>query len=547
MSILTLDSRPTPLFLQTRAATSTIAKAAGFDAAAGTRVIEDITEDVVALLQRLQQDAPAGTHPSVPMAVNLRRPDTASLQQGPLEVGRPLTPEAALNAQLGQLLQTIDDSGLDRLRQRLATHRAALAVRQNHAERLSSEQKAALGELQNAEAALESALGEAEQARDKVQKQREKVAGYERELQAMAADDPNRPALESRLASARQQLGRDEARFERATNKALDAGRTVDRASARFNTTQGTVDRFNAGGVLRLEPPAERLTASAKLQELLARLSVVMSDHSLEKLKNDSQVLMKQLEARDAENIERARKHAEEQERAADAEQKTGCAGKILNWIKAALATVASVVVIAVGALTANPMIVAGGVMGLALSIDYAVQLATGFSVVGKLTEVIGQGISSVLKTFGVDEALADTIGNIAATIVVTVAIILASIAVGNGAGAVQSMTRLASLAQQAAQVIQVIGQTVGLAGDITRGAGQIVVANIMINVAELMAAIESHLFASDIIRDMLEKIGDAVSALDRTALDLVRQMGQVTQEQTATAKQVLHNLRTTA
>ncbi len=544
MSVLLIEPRSTPLALQTQSAAATISKAVGFGHVIGADVIDRISHEVLQTLGR-QGTAAAGSPEQRP--VQLRTPDLARLQAYTTRDGaRALSPEALMMALVGDLQQSLDETGLERLRQRHAGHRAAMTARIVVAERLIAERKAASDALDGALSNLDQALTGEEAARDEVETLRDRIESLEQALRDLPGDDPRRTEYEQQLRAARAALPGAQGRQEQAEIKVLAASHALDQASGRLDATQGDADRFNVGSVLRVETH-DGLSASEVLRVLLARLSASVAKFADNKRKGDSEILLKELQARDAANIERARKHAEELERAREAEQKTGCIGKIFNWVKAAVAVVASVVVTGIGVLTANPMMVAAGVMGLALSVDYVVQLATGFSLVGKLTEYIAKGVSGVLQAFCVDASLADTIGNIVAIIVVTAAIVAASLATGNAAAAGQSATRLVTLAQQVAQVMQVIAQVAGLAGSVTHGVGQIMVANIQINIAELMAAIESHLFASDVFRDMLAKVAEAAVAIDQTALDMIRQMGQVTQNQTATDLHVLQHIRTTA
>lgn len=539
-----VHSRPTPLALQTQSFAATINKAAHFGHAVSADVIDRISREVLQLLGR-QWSAAVNSLEQGP--VQLRTPDVARLQAYTASDGvRALSPEALLMTLVGDLRQSLDESGLERLRQRHAGHRAAMTARINVAERLIAERQAASDALDGALSDLDQALSGEEAARDEVKTLRDRIELLEQTLRDLPGDDPQRTEYEQQLRAARAALPGAQERQQQAEAKVLAVGHALDEASGRFDAKRGEVDRFNAGSVLRIETP-DRLTASAQLQALLAKLSASVAEFAESKRKDESEILLKELQARDAANIERARKHAEEQERAREAEKKTGCIGKIFNWVKAAVSLAVSVAITVVGAVTLNPVMIAGGVVGLLFSVDYVVQLATGFSVVGKLTEYIAKGISAALQGFGVEANLADTISNIVAQIVVTAVIILVSLLTGNAAVAAQNVTRVVALAQQAAQVMQVIAQIAGLAGSITHGVGQIMVANIQINIAELMAAIESHLFASDVFRDLLAKVVEAAVTIDQTALDLIRRMGQVTENQTATDLHVLQHIRTTA
>lgn len=301
--------------------------------------------------------------------------------------------------------------------------------------------------------------------------------------------------------------------------------------------------------MLSPRPDQSARGAAETLQKLITQLSIIGADVALNQLKNETEMLMAALKAREAENLERARKHEAEQQRARDAEKKTGCAGKILKWVSAAV----SVVVMAVGVLTFNPAIIAVGVVGMLMTIDSMVGESTGFSIMGKLTGLVSSGISAALTTFGVSASLARQIADIAAVVVIAVAVIAMMVLAGNVGGALQAVmaaqnvTRAMDAARVAVEVLQAIGQLISTAASITVGVGQIIVAGIMIDIAKLLAAMEDSIFGSEILRDMLEKVRDSADALYRTSLDLIRQMGSVIQDNADTGKAIIAHTRSHA
>lgn len=541
MSSVSIPSASIPLALRSSGRESTVQQAAGFGQILSADAVAKLEAKVAAALA--SHAAAAGNNAVAQRGgerVALRQPDPAVVRQGLDGSARQLTPEAMLIISAGQLMRTASEGGLEKMLQRLAGFRAQQAMRASQGERLAAALQAALADADAAEAALRSAAGEAESAQASAEAARDEAARVQAELDAMAPDDPARASKQAELAAARQQARAAEGRLEQAAAKLLDAGRQLDVALQQVDQQRREADVFN--GVqpqLRLDT-REDISASARLQTLIALLSRIMSDFSLDKLKNESEALMEQLRARQADNLERARKFEEEQQRARDAEKKTGCAGKIFGWIKAALGTIASVAVLAVGILTVNPAIIAGGVLGLALSVDYMVQLGTGFSVMGKLTEALGSLVSKALMAFGVDESTARMIGNVVATIAIMVAIVAAMIATGGTSGA----TGIVKLAEVGGLVMNVVAQVFGLAGQTAQNVGQLLVANIQIDMQKLLAAIEKSVFGSEVLRDMLEKLREAVASLDRGALDLMKQMGQVLAEDAATSRQVISHMR---
>lgn len=524
-----------PLILQREAHASTIAQAAGFAPAHTIDAVDGVGAKLLAILKAMPSLSGHVADGAVPVAL-----------QAPRQ-GSELTPEALLTRLMARLQQHLGDNNIENLRQRLASYTGEMRARAASGQRLAAAWDAQRAKADAALGDLEAATDDATQAQAGAEAARDEVVRLRTELEGMDPEHPDYAAKQEALGAARQQAGLAEAELQRAAGVMFDTQKQFDHAMSELDGQRRQIAVFNAGQPVVLTPPAEDMTASARLQLLILRLSELIGDHSLDKLKNESAALMEALRARQAQNQERARKHEEEQQRARDAESKTSCAGKVLGWVKVAVAAVASAVVIGVGVLTMQPWVVAGGVLGMAFTVDMAVKQATGFSVIGKLTEVIGDVIAKALIGLGVSESKAKLIANILATIVVAVLIIAASVATGNAAGAVQGLTAMATLAQQAARIMQVIAEVIGLAATITVGVGQIIVANLMVNIAELLAAIEKSLLGSEVLHELLETLREVVADMDQASLALVRQMSDAVSDETATAQQVIANMRTTA
>jgi len=552
--LTTLPARPTPLIVRQEGNEKTIQHAAGF----GLGKAAEAAERIAAAAEKAAQDmyrqfaasasvptsrtgSTAGTDP-----FGLRQPDMARLSDAAGPGSEKLTPEAMLTLIFGRLQQCLQASGLEGLKQRLASYQARMAVRAEQNNQLSAGLEAALKAAEAAGEHADAVAGEVGAQQGAVEAAREEVATLRKELDGMEPDDPARAGKQAELDAAQQRLVRAETGLEQATQKLAAAGQAFNAALLRVEVHRSEMDGIHAVGTATPKPSETELSAAARLQQLIAMLSELSADVALEKLKSETEALMAALKAREAENLERSRKHEEEQQRARDAEKKTGCAGKILGWVSA----VASVAVLVIGAVTFNPAMIAVGVVGMLYTIDSMSGAAGGFSVVGKFTEVLGNAIKDALVGLGVGEQLAETIGRIAATVVVVVVFVLANIAAGNIGGALQSMMavqsigRAADIARQVAEVVQVIGQLLSVAGAVTQGVGQIIVAGIMIDVAKLLAAIEESLFGSDVMRELLNRIRDAAAVLDRSALDLLKKMASVNQENTDTALTVLSHIR---
>lgn len=546
MSLITQPAIQMPLVLRSLGRESTVQQAAGFGRIASPDTIDRITKAMFAAFAA--ETGPAtGTRPGSVDGVLLREPDMRRAARAVGDEAGRLRPEAILTLLVGRLQSALGATTLDTLRNRLAFNQAQQLARALQGQALSAALQAALDDAIAAQEGADAAAAEAGAAQGGVDAARADVQRLQDELDAMQPDDPARAGLDTQLAAARQRLQAAEAQLQDKAGAALAAAAVLDRALHGLETLRLQADDFNRGQPQGIAVEKPQRAASAKLQELIARLSQVMSDFSLEKLKSESEALMEQLKAREAENLQRARKQEDEQARAEAAQKKTGCIGKVFKWVGAAVAAVASAVVVAVGLLTANPMLVVAGIIGLAMTIDSMVGLATGHSAMGSVIETVGNAVASALVAVGVSEQLARQIGMIVATIAVVVASMAVSIASGNIGGAVQSINQAAMIAKQVAEVVEVVGQLAGMVGQLTENIGHIIVANIMIGVAELLAAIENSLFGSEVLRELLGKVRDAAADLDRTALDLMQRMSDVIHDDSRTARHVLSLIRTTA
>lgn len=546
-----------PLALRSNAHRSTIEQASGFGVqlAQATAIERTAAQLFAAVVSAGPVPAGTGTGRSAGAdAFSLRQPDMARVAAAAGPGSERLTPEAMLTRALGSLQQVLQRSGLEAAKQRLQHYQAKALANTHYNNQLAAALEKALSAAEAAGAAAEAAADEAGVARGALEAARDEVAARQAELDAMDPDDPGLAAKQGELQAAQQRLQTSQSHLEEATRTLLAAGGAFNAA---LEQVQLQRDQMGAGARRGAgSPPLDgrELTAAATLQKLLVMLSTLSADVALEKLKSETEAIMAALQAREAQNKEAVRKQEEEAQRAADAEKKTGCIGKVFKWAAAAI----SVVVLAVGVLTANPALIAAGIISVAMTLDGMAGEHLGFSVMGKLTDVIGAGISKALVAVGVNEALAKKIGSIAASIVVVVMVIAASIMAGNMANALQASSaatraasaaastagRVAEMAEKAVQVVQVLGQLASLAGSVTQGVGQIVVAGIMVEVARLMKAIEENLFGSEVLRDLIGKIRDAVALLDNLAFELLTQSSNVMRESDATGRTIINAMR---
>jgi hypothetical protein len=181
----------------------------------------------------------------------------------------------------------------------------------------------------------------------------------------------------------------------------------------------------------------------------------------------------------------------------------------IIGMVVGAIASAASIVV---GVATGNPLLVAAGVIGITMTVDSALSMATD----GKVC--ISGGISAACKACGMDEKTADIVGT-----VVSLAITLASVALNIG-GAVAAGK---ATVDASAKIIQVLAKTstitniVAGANSMAKGATTIAsgaysyqVAQSQADVKELEAILERIRMAIEMEQDMVQNEMDRANEL---------------------------------
>ncbi|MEI2260077.1 type III secretion system translocon subunit SctE [Stenotrophomonas indicatrix] len=549
----------TPLALRSAGYSDTAAAARGFGAATAAGVAK-IEVAFAALVEKLSEQSLGARQANLAVPVALRAPDQDRIVRalgGVAEGGGSsarLSGHGALLAFVGQLAKNMGAMTLTQLVANSKLRSEQLQQRVAQGERLAQAQEAARQAEQAAGEFADTATEAAREALAAAEGARAEAERLQRESDAMDPADPNYAAKQSELGAARQHQAQAAQRSEQAAAQALSAASSYSRAAQAYQQQLREADQFNREDPVGLRrPDAEQMgSRSARMQALIGLLSQIMADASLDKLRNESELALQQLQASQKESLRLAEEQEKELERMREAEKKSGCFGKIFGWVSKALMLVASVAMIAVGTVGllaggSGAALIAAGVVGLALSIDQIQAEFTGFSAMGKVTEALGGAIAKALVGLGVDEELANQIGSIAATIVIMVAIIAAMVLTGNLAGAAGQVGKVAQLAKQALEVVQVLAQMANLGSVIAVGVGKIIVANIAIDIAELMASLEKLLFADEVIRELLAMVEAVAAQLNQTSLDLMKMMSDMTVEQTSTAKAVLAHVRTTA
>ncbi|WP_433739480.1 type III secretion system translocon subunit SctE [Pseudomonas putida] len=417
-----------------------------------------------------------------------------------------------LMAMISELIGEVD---VNKLKNRLAMLQTMAGARQQGHEKLAAEYAAAVEALE----AAEGAVGSSQEHLDQLQSRVQHAQGLLDECEArLAGLDPESPEYARELA-LRDQLKGELAGHTQTLQKATDAHlKLIEIANANAKTLAVVaikVQETGLGGSSIKESNEKALSSSALA--LLNRLKIIeMLGEAAQNKEELSQELFQELQARLQEKMQLESDKYLEEVRKAEALQKTmGCIGAIVG----AILTVAT---IAAGVLTANPVLIAVGVIGAAIMIsDAVVKEATGTSFMAEamkpLTTVMQEAIklftelyTRLLIAVGVDEQTARDIAQIAGMIqgiastlaaVALVAVVGAQV-IGPMVSAVAS--KLASVVAQAApatmQAMRQLASSLGnsltqmltqLRGFITHGADPVTLARYAANLEIAQAVTE--------------------------------------------------------
>lgn len=379
-----------------------------------------------------------------------------------------------LMAMLGELFGEVDAS---KLKSRLAIAQNIAADKQKALGKVSDEYAAAVAALE----AAEGAVGGSQQNLEKLRERVQHFQGLLEESEArLAGLDPQSPEYARELA-IRDQLKGELAGHTQTFQKATDAHlKLIDIANAAAKHLTVMTDLLLEA---KLSDPAiksaQEKALNSSAQALLHRLKIIeLLGDAAQNKEELSQELYLGLQAKLQESMMLESERYLEEVRKAEALQKTmGCIGKIVG----ALLTIAT---IAAGVLTANPVLIAVGVIGAAVMIsDAVVKEVTGVSFMAEAMKPLMTVMQEAIKLFtdlytrlligvGVDPETAKDIAQIAGMIQgvasTLAAIVLTAMVgvqvIGPMIGAVAS--RLASLVAQAApaamQAMKQLASSVG-------------------------------------------------------------------------------------
>jgi invasin B len=379
-----------------------------------------------------------------------------------------------LMAMISELLGTVE---VNKLKNRLAMLQNMAGARQQGHEKLAAEYAAAVEALE----AAEGVVGGSQEHLDQLQALVRQAQGLLNESEARLAElDSESPEYALELAR-RDQLKGELTNHTQTLQKAADAHlKLIEIANASAKALAVVVAKVQEAGLggSSIKESNEKALSGAALA-LLNRLKVIeLLGDAAQSKEELNQELFQELQAKLQEHMKLESEKYLEEVRKAEALQKTmGCIGTIVG----ALLTIAT---IAAGVLTANPVLIAVGVIGAAVMIaDAVVKETTGTSFMAEamkpLTTVMQEAIklftelyTKVLIGLGVDPETAKDIAKIAGMIqgiaatlaaVALVAIVGVQV-IGPIVGAIAS--KLASVVAQAApaavQVAKQMASSVG-------------------------------------------------------------------------------------
>jgi invasin B len=595
-------SGATPLpFVQASSARAAAASAAaaGFGAVS-FKQIEAIDRKVMELLAKAagerneQAVSPKESAAGTPV---LRKADAQRIQRAAQQLATAngqaptqarLTPEAALTLLAMQLSEAVSQensrslsSQLELVKARLA-HRAASSAELSEAIRLAQALvDASMGEVGAAEGELAAAAEALKQAEAE-------VARLEKALAEAPPEEQD--ALRAQLEAAKGVAGTQQARLDAAVATLAAAVATLDAALGDLEAFKAEADKLDPTGGLITKSEESARTNGARLSELLAVLQQIIADANNNKLTNDTQLIQEVLKRREAENMRRSQEYQEEVAKAEQAQKKMGCIGKIVGWVITVVAVVAA-------PFTGGASMALAGI-GLALAIGEEL----GLDVMGKIMEPImkvimelvkqvGNVIGDVLTSLGVSSAFADKIKDVLGIIAVAAMIIAAAVLSKKFAGtmAVQQVAKAVTRAVSEAiskalpQIIKTVARTVAQSADdvakavakatakvtgstadnlavragqttkamhvtqfanqTSQGVGAVIIAEMYVDAAEVMAKLQRGLADAKIFRELMQKILDYFMQSNTLVNDLFRQMTDVQASQDDSAKFVTHRV----
>lgn len=584
----------TPLaFTSTPAGRANAAAVAAAYGAASIVQIEAISrqaQDLLAKAAEEQLAAADGTEAQDPNKPTLRLADMARVMRAAASgvPQAPLTPEAALAKLLMQLSEVITTENSRSLASQLELVKQRLAQRAATSAELSEAIRLAQVLVESAMADVGTAEGELAAALEALKQVEAEVARLEQALTDAPAEEQD--AIRAQLEAAKDKVVEQQAKVGTATQALAEAVAVLDKAAADLEQFKSEADKLDPNGSVSARGDEKARTNAAMLGELLAMLQEIIGKANDAKLEAETRLLQEVLKLREAENMRRSQEYQEELAKAEAAQKKMGCIGKIIGWVVTVVAVVAA-------PFTGGASMVLAGV-GLALAIGTEL----GFDLMGKIMEpimklvmelvkAVGNVIGDVLTSLGVSSDIANKIKDVLGVIAVAAMIIAAVVLTKKVAGtaAVQQLAKAVTRAVSEAiskalpQMLKAVARSVGqtlddvataisktaskaiganadnmasragyaikashtlqFANQTIQSVGSIAISDMYVSAAELLAKLETGLVASEIFRELIQKILEYFIQTKNLVQQLFEEMSNVQALEHATARFVTHRI----
>ncbi|WNH47715.1 MULTISPECIES: type III secretion system translocon subunit SctE [Stenotrophomonas] len=592
--IITASASHTPLAFtgKTAARDDAPSIAAGFGSAP-LQQVEAIDRKVLELLAKAAGDSNSSSaeaeapNPNAPV---LRRADMQRLVRAAVQAQAQatgttpprMTPEAAMTLLAMQLSELVTTENSRSLSSQLELVKQRLAQRAASAQELAEAIRLAQEVVDGAMADMGAAEGELLAAAEALKEAEAEVKRLEKALAEALPEDQE--ALRAQLETAKGKAAEAQTRVDDGISTLVQASNALNKALADLEDFKSQADKLDPNGSVSVRGDEKARTNAAALSELLAVLQEIIGKANDAKLEADTRLVQEVLRLREAENLRRSQEYQDELAKAEAAQKKMGCIGKIIGWVVTVVAVVAA-------PFTGGASMVLAGI-GLALAIGEEL----GLNIMGKIMEpimklvmelvkAVGNVMGDVLTKLGVSSAFVDKIKDVLGVIVVAALIIAAVVLTKRVAGTVavqqlaKAVTRAVTdaiskalpqmikmLAQSAKSAVDDVAKaiaktaskvtssnadtlatragyatkashTLQFANQTSQGVGAIVIADMQINAAELLAKLEVGLADSQIFRDLIQKILEYFMQTNTLVADLFKQMTNVQESEYETAQ----------
>lgn len=500
-------------------------------------------------------------------APQLRAPKAELLQDAEQRAEK-LSAEGFLTWVAASLHQLMARQSLDSLYSNALALLQKLAGKQQSAEQFSADYQAAQDAYSEALAMAGGAAGEAGEAVAAAKAAKEEVARLQKELDGMSSSDPGYVAKQQQVANASAAASALQGAADAAVARSDAAAKAAADIGSRLQQLNQQAGRV--GGTLSQAEQPNR-TMSARLTELMAMLQQLLGYAREVNMQAAAEAAVQALKAQETEMTHLAEERAEELAKAASTEKWLGCIGKIIGWVVTVVSVVAAPFT---GGLS---MALAG--IGLALAVSEEI---TGFSVLGaalqpviqlvvKLVQELTKVFGSLLESMGVDnaEAIAQVMAFITTALVVA-AIVVGGFVLAKGAmakllpnivkqavgqvskEATKITTKMATsmVGKQATAFMAKHGGTiagtataVGGATQVGTAIGGVVVADMHVTAAELLADQEGVKFNMGQTNLTLEALNEMITALEEAISAIVKSMDGAMESRRSAAKFMVANI----